>query len=132
MPDPDNDIRGHHMHESKMRSPPTHIEVQPRQKDDGEHGEGDKEQGQHSVQLAQHRVALRRLKDHLNEVERVKDEGAEAKHKSSIAEESWCMGGLARVSKGLEAKPKQEVEEEEAGAEEEEEEQPAHLQSTYL
>ena len=132
MPDPGNDISGHQVHESKVRASPPNIQVEPRQKDDGEHGEGDKEQGQHSVQLAQHRVALRRLKDHLNEVERVKDEGAEAKHKSSIAEESWCMGGLARVSKGLEAKPKQEVEEEEAGAEEEVEEQPAHLQSTYL
>ena len=131
MPDPGNDISGHQVHESKVRASPPNIQVQPRQKDDGHHGETDKGDRQQGVHLAEARVALRWLQQHLDQVEGVEGEGAEAKHESTVAQEGGCMGRVARVGiGGLASEPGEEVDEEEARAEEEEEEQSTHLQSS--
>ena len=129
MPDPGDDISGYQVHESKVRAAPPNIQVEPRQKDDGDHGEADEEDGKQGVQLAQARVALGWLQKHLDQVEDVEGEGAEAKYESTIAQEGGCMGRVARVGiGGLAPQPEEEIEEEEARAEEEEEEQSTHLQ----
>ena len=131
MPDPGDDICGYQVHQSKVRTTPPHIQVQPRQKYDGDHGEGYEEQSQQGVQLAQPGVALGRLQKHLDEIEQVEGEGADAKNEGTIANEGRCMGGLARVGKGLASQPEEEVDEEEAGAKEEKEEQAAHLEISF-
>ena len=69
MPDPGDDIGGYQVHQSKVRTTPPHIQVQPRQKYDGDHGEGDEDQCQQGVQLTQPGVALGRLQKHLDEIE---------------------------------------------------------------
>ena len=91
MPDPSHSIGGDNVHESKVRTSPSQEEVQSWKKDDDDHGEADEHDRQQGVHLAHCGVALSGLDEHLDEVEHVDEDCAEAEDESTIADEGRSM-----------------------------------------
>ena len=80
------------MHESKVRTSPSQEEVQSWKKDDDDYGEADEHDRQQGVHLAHCGVALScRLDEHLDEVEHVDEDCAEAEDERTIADEGRSM-----------------------------------------